>query len=673
MYSFYGGKQGRTYNIVQRFDEIVFDKEDTELYPSYSEIKKDQGYVSFTQGQKFNYGNEIYLVLPFEQDAELGNEITIEMPEDIGTKVILLKGMVNQFKKGGSYTDVNYGQYVIIDTILNENHKNDDINGCLYRRGFDYTEDASSEKRPSRIEKENRTFTFEKQNEETFQPEQYSFTFYVLKYHLYDLEKDGDTGQVIIYHEDGDRPRLIDLGFDNAKWNSAWRAYIETPGGGAIYVGQIVGPQGNTPQLVLKTWEDFQEDEQAGFAYQPTAKLQLVDYPGIYQEQTTTEQDQPIIQLAFNDNVEAAYYNTYDKDANSTGAVLSFKFPRTVFRFTGKSISPYGETVQHYDLEDEFNGSEPDQVTYERKVIIDPQTEQETITDDYENLIHEHTKREGHKHPFYRDFQVAIPRGIKGNDADIFIENTGTTAKSELYLSKSITDYHDSAVGTQTTSTLSPYRVIDNITPEYPPNQTAAASDLRITYTQGNDTIIPLKNVSNVEFDRNSGQLKVSYSEYKDNTGVITTADAGTIETIRAMRMKGDLIQYLNYPYDPNNEGDEQHWQTLGTPNSAYHIQGIYNSKGALPSEGFLKQSGYQGWCAAVTTESGTEIYAYDYHSTPNEWKLIYTFENTLDLTKSLIVMREDDVNLASTINALNQNGIIFLTSVGQDDITQSV
>jgi len=40
-------------------------------------------------------------------------------------KVAKIKGMVNEFQKGGAYTDANYGEYVIIDTVLNENHRND--------------------------------------------------------------------------------------------------------------------------------------------------------------------------------------------------------------------------------------------------------------------------------------------------------------------------------------------------------------------------------------------------------------------------------------------------------------------------------------------------------------------------------------------------------------------
>lgn len=47
--------------------------------------------------------------------------------------------MVEAFQQGGAYRDVNYGQYVIIDTVLHNHNPNSDENGRLYRRGFDYS------------------------------------------------------------------------------------------------------------------------------------------------------------------------------------------------------------------------------------------------------------------------------------------------------------------------------------------------------------------------------------------------------------------------------------------------------------------------------------------------------------------------------------------------------
>lgn len=47
------------------------------------------------------------------------------------------KDMINAFKKGNNYTDVWYGEYVLIDTT----NKNNKENGRIYRRGLDFQND----------------------------------------------------------------------------------------------------------------------------------------------------------------------------------------------------------------------------------------------------------------------------------------------------------------------------------------------------------------------------------------------------------------------------------------------------------------------------------------------------------------------------------------------------
>ena len=77
MYSFYGGKQGRSYKLTAHFDSIY--------------------------------------------------------------------DMFQAFSKGGSYTDVNYDEYVIIDTIIRKNEKNNAENGIIYRRGYDFSQEFNPE------------------------------------------------------------------------------------------------------------------------------------------------------------------------------------------------------------------------------------------------------------------------------------------------------------------------------------------------------------------------------------------------------------------------------------------------------------------------------------------------------------------------------------------------
>ena len=48
-----------------------------------------------------------------------------------------IQEMITAFKQGGDYKDVNYDEYVMIDT----SNKNSVDNGKVYRRGYDYTND----------------------------------------------------------------------------------------------------------------------------------------------------------------------------------------------------------------------------------------------------------------------------------------------------------------------------------------------------------------------------------------------------------------------------------------------------------------------------------------------------------------------------------------------------
>lgn len=49
--------------------------------------------------------------------------------------------MINAFKNGAGYTNVSYGEYVIIDTVSRDKNPDHEDNGKIFRRGIDYTND----------------------------------------------------------------------------------------------------------------------------------------------------------------------------------------------------------------------------------------------------------------------------------------------------------------------------------------------------------------------------------------------------------------------------------------------------------------------------------------------------------------------------------------------------
>lgn len=370
MNSFYGGKQGRTYHIVERYDAVYFNPNDTtgfiEFNPNItenSETKIKNGPVS--RGTKLFYGQTRYFVL---QDI---SNISISTFLD-SSLVYEMKGMVNEFQKGGAYTGVNYGQYVLIDTVKCFGKSNKQ-NGLLFRRGFNYSQVASTKPLPDDV-------------------------------------KDGTK---IYYDTSTNQAGQTEEIFNSDKYQAAWANWVENVGGGAIYVGQIVGPEGRATQLEIVEW-----DQLLGELNDPNnpnygaKSYQTVETPGWYKEENEN---------VFNDTIEAGYVNLLDPYGDLVGAHISFDIPYTVFNITAKDISPYGETLKHkdiaYGVEEQWTITEDEDQngnhlgTYKNSV---------------EDLIHKHSysglgqiRDENNNlikpdHPFYYDYQIAIPKGKQG-------------------------------------------------------------------------------------------------------------------------------------------------------------------------------------------------------------------------------------------------------------------
>lgn len=276
MYSFYGGKQGRTYNIVARYDELYINFND------YSSLAT----TAYSAGDQFKLNDKLYKVL-----EGFTSTSTTALPENIlsSGKVIEIKGMVNKFQQGGSYTDVNYGQYVIIDTILNKNHYSDELNGLLYRRGFDYNEAATQATRPRKD------------------------------------DKDQHDNWIYYYHEDPQDPQSP-LIFNTPLWTANWRKYVENPGGGAIYIGQIVGPQGDAPELHGIRWSDLA-------SLSTSASIDL----------------DPLLPGTELNKIQFGWATIKDSDGNVTGANIAFNIPYTVTQL----IAPYDDNTYYASFEED--------------------------------------------------------------------------------------------------------------------------------------------------------------------------------------------------------------------------------------------------------------------------------------------------------------------------------
>lgn len=277
-----------------------------------------------------------------------------------------IKAMVDAFQKGGAYNTVNYGEYVIIDTIINDNHYSSRENGIIYRRGLNYLEDFNPN---GVLLNDDYSLSTEDKDEKGNK-----------RYYTVTTDQDGNETEV----------------FNADMFKSALRTFILNPGGGAEYIGQIVGPQGESPETEFIDWKSFLTEYTSG------------DNGG---GQKGSVEVNPAAAAAFDENgnvkeseivdvVKYGYVNICDKDGNIVAVHISIDIPSTVFKYHAESIEPYDSGYAVYD--------------------------ETTNNWTYEGLISEDDISKSH--PYYWQYGLKVPKGIKGQDLEQFdIELTGKT------------------------------------------------------------------------------------------------------------------------------------------------------------------------------------------------------------------------------------------------------
>lgn len=369
MYSFYGGKEGRTYHLVAHYDSIY-------------------------------------------------------------------QMVVQCFQKGGSYTDANYHEYVIIDTP----NKSSRENGIIYRRGLNYQQEFALTGQKTITRNDTIEVTLYGEPNVVYKtingiapPASGSLSkkVKVPKYYdySYKLSKDSHDNIIIDLHEislkkDSEGKEIFENEFKN---------FCMAPGGGAEYVGHIVGPMGQSPQVTLENWKKFHE-------------TYLNSSNGIKGELKADRTNGKIDNTHYTDEIKYGYCNFIDETTGENlGVYLSFDFPVTIFEYTAESVSPYGPIIKEVDSlpvegrEDvyyKYNGnyylwdktkqivdiasSTPETTVYKTVPGFVETSPWKTIHEEdstdwqYEGLIRE--KAESAEHPFYKSYDIKVPRGVHGED-----------------------------------------------------------------------------------------------------------------------------------------------------------------------------------------------------------------------------------------------------------------
>lgn len=238
----------------------------------------------------------------------------------------------------------------------------------------------------------------------------------------------------------GDNGRLFRRGYNYNEIDEQGN-----PTGGAIFVGQISGPVGKAPQVELVTVDEVSEKKEQykdnpDFQYRERSADYTVNnnslLPGYYADEEGEH---------FNDIIHWETVSIRDNETNTeTIAFIGFTVPYTVINYTTTTIEPYDDNGRY------INNS----AKIER-------------TDDK-------------SHPFFEQWELSIPKGIKGDSFQNFRIEGLDTNQAELHC-----DYYNYDVEKEPKPidiNLGDYRVITNI-------DISENGTLTIHYTNGDDDI----------------------------------------------------------------------------------------------------------------------------------------------------------------------------------------
>lgn len=453
--SFYGGRQGASFVIVKRFDAVSI-AEDT-YYRKVLYAINENGYFIYNDGFIEKNANN-YTLYDWQWVTLNGSYVTVINSQGVISQqrvsTAYQEGMVECFKKGGESTDiVNYGEYVIIDTM----EKSNPDNGKVYRRGMNYDYNPTT-----------------------------------------------------------------------------------NPLAGAEYIGQIVGPQGDIPDIhvnnesVVKSFTGYREDEYnpvnggivpgqyvAGYSTATflgtytnaaTEILNNVSNPQrntlysvlnggtqVYEYYTWTSingwhQETP----TYSDAITYSWVNVRDIENQYYGALIGFTFPYLVESFTATAVSAY----YHRDNQG---------IPFRNMNLI------ERVDDG--------------SHPYYQNWRIKVPEGIKG-DTITALERINTVAlKGAKY-------YSDTALTTQV-GTLSAETALNTNSIDYSLSYVPIVISGTTYYVANNNT--------------STGKTILRYTQTNYNRreqGDSSFVPIGVYNIIKSIELTNDGKLYVDYTYD---------------------------------------------------------------------------------------------------------------------------
>nr|DAR67944.1 MAG TPA: hypothetical protein [Caudoviricetes sp.] len=359
---------------------------------------------------------------------------------------------------------------------------------------------------------------------------------------------------------------------DNGKVFRRGLNYTDTKTAGAIYIGTIVGPAGRAPMLEVTTLDIIKDKQiEEGFEYRKGEGSYTLSGKDLLPGKVDGE-DQ------YNDEIQWGYCSVRNANGEDTTAYIGFKFPYLVVDFKANSVSPY------------YNRSN------------------DTANFTNNNLVE---RADDKSHPFYEEWDIKIPKGIKGDslknlrvmvaDDSVQYENLSKKAddiaNSRKVLVYDYYNYDANANGELTPIYLGDYNMIEDIYID------GVTGKITINYTHDDDYGKFLQFVNGISIAEN-GTVTLSYTGGASDVVLSTKLKWISNVTVNTGTQEGNGTQKIAVTYNDGTSSEIgnplNYIMRIAVNEENYHLLILYSDparRQSLISSGqAVTYNGIQGW-----------------------------------------------------------------------------
>lgn len=313
--------------------------------------------------------------------------------------------------------------------------------------------------------------------------------------------------------------------------------------GGAEYIGQIVGPQGDSPEIEMTTVEEVGSHTEHQIKEYDMTEGDAQDgiVPGKYINSFGTTE--------YNDEITYGYATVRDSSGKVTGALIGFTFPYLIPEFTGSMRSAY------YTQDDYYQGriSDPRLIG----TAIKERDDFLLFVDNGYGTPDRDPEHGDTGHAFYRRWKLTVPKGIKGDtQTQLEIVPTKIRVNADLWGSADITQPPVSKADDETYVVLSDAKFSNDCV--YPYDDASALVLVEKKSAPGVRYYAKIEDTYMLKF-----RYRQTWYDEHENGSDYQMIDLGNYNTIRKVWLADDGYLWVSYNADEDstiNTGNPIQW-----------------------------------------------------------------------------------------------------------------